>query len=30
MFDDYPIVGLLISIAIVFSAYWILVRLIGG
>jgi hypothetical protein len=30
MFDEYPIVGLLLSIAIVSVVYWIVVRLIGG
>ena len=30
MFDEYPIVGLLFSIAIVSVVYWIVVRLIGG
>jgi hypothetical protein len=30
MFDEYPIVGLLLTGTIVFGIYWIVVRLIGG
>jgi hypothetical protein len=30
MFDEYPIVGFLLTGAIVIGTYWIVVRLIGG
>ncbi len=30
MFDEYPIVGLLLTGTIVIGIYWIVVRLIGG
>lgn len=30
MFDEYPIVGLLLFLGIVLSGYWIISKLIGG
>jgi hypothetical protein len=30
MFDEYPIVGLLFSLAIIVIGFWIIFRLIGG